>query len=77
MVRNQVGNGIPHFFQPLFARRLFLKKRPKDIQVTRLLLMDYSEKQLFLTVEVGIKCTSRITGILCDLLRHGIAKPVT
>jgi hypothetical protein len=39
--------------------------------------MDYSDKQIFLTVEVGIKSAPRIPGILRDLLRHSAAKPVT
>src|SRR3979490_3380834 len=38
--------------------------------------MDYSDKQIFLTIEVGIQSAPRITGILRDLLRHGAAKPV-
>jgi len=43
----------------------------------RLLLLDYSEEQLFLAIEVGIQSAPGITGILRDLLRHSAAKPVT
>src|SRR6202035_2681064 len=39
--------------------------------------MDYSDKQIFLTVEVGIQSAPRITGVLSDLLRHSATKPVT
>ena len=39
--------------------------------------MDYSDKQIFLAVEVGIQSAPGITGILRDLLRYGAAKPVT
>ena len=42
-----------------------------------LFLMNYSDKQIFLTVEVGIQSAPGITGILRDLLRHSAAKPVT
>src|ERR1700721_1633379 len=43
MIRHQVGNGVPHFFQPLLARRFFVEQRTKEIQMKRLLLLDYSE----------------------------------
>jgi hypothetical protein len=35
----------------------------------------YSDKQLFLTIEVGIQSAPGIPGILRDLLRHSAAKP--
>jgi len=37
--------------------------------------MDYGDKQIFLTIEVGIQCTPRITGILGDLLRTAPPSP--
>src|ERR1700757_1144872 len=77
MVRDQIGDTVSHLLQPLFARWLFLEKRSKDIQVTRVLFTDYSEEQLFLAVEIGIEGAPRITGVLSNLLRHGAAKPVT
>jgi len=43
----------------------------------RLLLLDYSEEQFFLTIEVGIQSAPGITGILGDLFRYSAAKPVT
>jgi hypothetical protein len=77
VVRHQVGNGIPHLSQPLLAGRLSLQQSPEDIQVARLLFSDYCNKQIVLTVEVGIQSAPRITGIFGDLLRHSSAKPVT
>src|SRR5271163_5141197 len=56
---------------------LFLQQRAKDIQVARLFLLDYSDKKLFLTVEVGIQSAPGIPSVLRDLLRHSAAKPVT
>ena len=38
MVSKQVGDGVPHLLQPLFARGFFIEKRSKNIQVARLLL---------------------------------------
>src|ERR1700757_1781146 len=77
MVRDQIGDSVPHLLQPLFARGLCLEKRSKVIHVARLLFTDYSEEQLFLAVEIGIEGAPRITGVLRNLLRHGAAKPVT
>ena len=66
-----------NFFDRFFPEGSSFSQRPEEIQVARLFLMDYSDKQLFLTVEVGIQSAPRITGILRDLLRHSAAKPVT
>jgi len=77
MVRHQVGKGVPKFLYTLFRRRLVLQQRPKEIQAARLFLTDYSDKQFFLAVEVGVKSAPRISGILGDLLRHRAAKPIT
>jgi hypothetical protein len=52
VVSHQISDSVPHFFQPIPARRLFLQQRAKDVQVARLFLLDYSYKKLFLTVEV-------------------------
>src|SRR6476661_6769708 len=77
MVSKQVGDGVPHLLQPLFARGFFTEKRSKEIQVACLLFADYSEEQLFLAVEIGIEGAPRITGVLRNLLRHCAPKPVT
>src|ERR1700742_3843678 len=44
MVSKQVGDGVPHFRQPLFARRFSLEKRSKDVQMAHLLFTDHSEE---------------------------------
>src|SRR5580698_4643313 len=77
MVCHQVGDGVPQFLHTLPGGRLVLQQRPEEIQAARLLLVDDSDKQLFLPVEVGIQGTPGITGILRDLLRHGATQPET
>jgi hypothetical protein len=74
MVGHQVGKGVPKFLHTLFRGRLVLQKRPEEIQAARLFLMDYSDKQFFLSVEVGVKGAPGVSGIFGDLFRDGAAK---
>jgi hypothetical protein len=77
MVRHQVGKGVAKFLHTLFRGRLVLQQRPKEIHAARLFLLDDSDKERFLSVEVGVKGTPRVSGIFGDLLRYGAAKPET
>jgi len=77
MVCHQVSKGVPKFLHTLFRGRLVLQQRPEEIHTARMFLTDYSDKQFFLTGEVGIESAPGIPSILGDLLRHGAAKPIT
>jgi hypothetical protein len=77
MVRYQVRKGIPKFLHALLRGRLVLQQRPEEIQAARLFLTDYSGKQFFFSVKVGVKGTPGVSGILGDLLRDCAPKPET
>ena len=77
MVRHQVRKSVPKFLHTLFRGRLVLQQRPEEIHASCLFLTDYSDKQFFLSVEVGVKGAPRVSGIFGDLLRDRAAKPET